>query len=90
MRVCLQAEHFPSTSILHPGLLDRGDEARWVEKMGMYVLPSIPVQVVARAMVATAKTHLQAEGVGSSTDAGAGAAPLVTVLSNKELFALSV
>ncbi|RYG47377.1 hypothetical protein EON67_08645 [archaeon] len=82
----MQAEQFVSTSILRPGLLNRGDEARWVEKMAMYVMPSIPVQTVARAMVADAKAHLQAAGAGGG---GAGASPLVTELSNKDLFALS-
>eukprot|EP00735_Rhodelphis_limneticus_P008047 TRINITY_DN2079_c0_g1::TRINITY_DN2079_c0_g1_i2::g.21830::m.21830 TRINITY_DN2079_c0_g1::TRINITY_DN2079_c0_g1_i2::g.21830 ORF type:complete len:221 (-),score=38.68,sp/A1YER2/HTAI2_GORGO/37.10/9e-38,NAD_binding_10/PF13460.1/2e-16,Semialdhyde_dh/PF01118.19/6.8e-08,NmrA/PF05368.8/2e-07,NAD_binding_4/PF07993.7/0.0065,NAD_binding_4/PF07993.7/0.73,adh_short/PF00106.20/0.0012,adh_short/PF00106.20/81,Epimerase/PF01370.16/0.00012,Saccharop_dh/PF03435.13/0.00058,KR/PF08659.5/0.0057,KR/PF08659.5/6.2e+02,3Bet len=42
---------FTNVQILRPGLLDREDKARWVEKVASCVVGSIPVQTVAKAMV---------------------------------------
>ncbi len=43
-RNCLchtQAHRFPVTSILQPGLLDRGEDARFVEKLGMFFMSGV-------------------------------------------------
>jgi len=42
---------FPRLSIYRPGLLDRGKEARFIEKLAGVVTSGIPVSVVARAMM---------------------------------------
>ncbi len=49
------AQGFSHTSIYRPGLLDRGDKARWAERMALAVLPNTHVRDVARAMIATAE-----------------------------------
>ena len=54
----LQKLDFESLSIFRPGLLHRGDLARWNEKLALWCLPSIPVSVVARAMRIQAGTLL--------------------------------
>ena len=41
---------FESLSIFRPGLLHRGNLARWNEKLVLWCMPSIPVSVVAKAM----------------------------------------
>lgn len=51
-------ERFPSASIFRPGLLDRGAAARTGEKVALWVLPSIRVQAVARAMRLDAEAAL--------------------------------
>lgn len=42
--------NFDTLSIFKPGLLNRGSMARLNEKISMWLMPSIPVAVVAKAM----------------------------------------
>lgn len=42
--------NFDTLSIFRPGILNRGDMARWNEKLSLWIMPSIPVAVVAKAM----------------------------------------
>lgn len=101
----LKAQGFPSLAIMQPGLLDRGAHARAVEKWASYVLPSIPVNSVAKAMRLHAEQVLSAgAGAGSaaggaggaatasSSSAGAGAgaaAAAVVTLSNSQIAKLA-
>jgi len=41
----------PFTTIVRPGLLEREDKARFVEKLGSWFVNAMPVQNVARVMV---------------------------------------
>lgn len=77
----IQALDFPSCFIYRPGLLDRGASKRFVEKVGKFFAPAMPVATVARAMVACDKR-------GSCGASGCR----VTVLSNTHIYdaALSV
>jgi len=42
---------FDKTNIYRPGLLDRGKNARFVEKLGLAIGMGIPVATVAKAML---------------------------------------
>ena len=48
----VQARGFPRTSIFRPGMLDRGDAARFGEAVARTLLPATHVADVARAMIA--------------------------------------
>ena len=43
---------FPYCLILRPGLLNRGDQKRLVEKIGMFLISAIGVDTVAEALLA--------------------------------------
>jgi hypothetical protein len=58
---------FPHTSIWQPGLLGRGDKARFNERMFGWLTRPIPTATVARAMVADA----EAIAAGAAAQAGA-------------------
>ncbi|KAL2653566.1 hypothetical protein R1flu_021694 [Riccia fluitans] len=60
----LRSLNFKQYSIFRPPLLDRGTEARTVEKVMKAVMPSIKVHDVARAMVRQAELVLQADSKG--------------------------
>ncbi len=51
---------FPHTSIFRPGMLDRGDKARWSETIARALLPATHVRTVARAMIAVAEQQAAA------------------------------
>ena len=72
----IKALGFPTTVILRPGLLDRGDSARWVEKALGFFSAGVPVGTVARAM------RLDAE---AAADAAAPATPVVRLLTDKDI-----
>ncbi len=57
---------FPRTSIWRPGLLDRGDRARGVEKVGLALAGGVPVRAVAAAIVSTLE-HENTAGASSGT-----------------------
>ena len=46
----VSALNFTTTSIYQPGLLGRGSNARWNEKIFGFFVSSIPVSTVGRAM----------------------------------------
>ena len=48
----VQARGFPRTSVFRPGMLDRGDAARFGEALALKLLPATHVADVARAMIA--------------------------------------
>eukprot|EP00884_Botryococcus_braunii_P022503 jgi/Botrbrau1/8937/Bobra.0148s0050.1 len=58
----VKAAGFPRTSIFRPGLLERGDAARGVEKVFSYILPSIHVRDVARVMILDAENSAAPHG----------------------------
>lgn len=51
----VKAQHFASTYIFRPGLLDRGDKARGVEQWASKFLSAMPVKVIATAMILEAQ-----------------------------------
>ena len=54
----MKSQGIDKTSIFRPGLLDRGDKARGLEKMISGVMSSIKVADVAKFMVADAVSRL--------------------------------
>lgn len=70
---------FPTAVVFRPGMLDRGDMARSVERWAMKVLPAVRVQAVARAMRVDAEAAL-AGGAG-----GAGTEPIFRVVADKAI-----
>lgn len=54
----VKAQGFPSVSIFRPGPLDRGQKARWNEKLASKVVMTTPVKDVARAMMLDAEANL--------------------------------
>lgn len=87
--------NFPVTAVFRPGLLDRGDAMRPVEKMACKVLSSIRVETVARAMVKDAEASLDAmrsAPVQSASSAQQGsqqsgsAATAVKIYENADIF----
>eukprot|EP00128_Syssomonas_multiformis_P017110 Colp12_sorted_trinity150504_noHs@3773 len=75
----VKALKFTYTDIYRPGLLDRGEHARTIEKIGKFFMSGIPVSTVAQAMTKRALTAMR--------QSGTSAEPSVTVLSNKDIFA---
>ena len=51
----VKAQHFASTFIFRPGLLDRGDKARAVERWASKILTSTSVRDIAKAMILEAE-----------------------------------
>lgn len=72
---------FPSLAIFRPGLLDRGDKSRAVERAAAYILPSIPVADVAKALRLQAQQSLAANPSGER--------PLAVTLPNAEIAKLA-
>jgi len=70
---------FQNLSIFRPGLLDRGDKARTIEKIALAIIPSISVKTVATAM------RKLAESQYDNTLEKKGA----HILTNRDIFALS-
>jgi oxidoreductase len=66
---------FPHTAIMRPGMLDRGDKLRAVERAVLAVIGGMPVRNVAAAMIADAQAALAALGTSSG---GGGAATAAT------------
>ena len=52
----VKAQGFARVSIFRPGTLDRGQNARWNERLASRLLTTTPVKDVARAMVLDAET----------------------------------
>ncbi len=71
----LKALQFPRLTIMQPGLLHRPDSDRLMEKVASWVMPSLPVSTLARAMMRDALS--QADQPPQ--------APAVTVLSNSQI-----
>lgn len=73
---------FPSTSIFHPGLLDRGDKARPIERVLKHVpfLPCITTADAAKAMVLDAFRAL-----GAVQEGGGCGVPAVSYFLNGEM-----
>lgn len=63
----IKALGFPETAIFRPGMLDRGDLARPVERWAMKVLPAVSAQSVARSMVIDAERALLVPKEDAST-----------------------
>lgn len=70
VEAAVAGQHFPSASIFRPGLLNRGHAARTPEKVALWVLPSIRVQAVARAMRLDAERALGSLASASGPFAG--------------------
>jgi len=68
--------HFNTTVVLRPGLLGRGTDSRFVEKVAAIVAPVMPVEKVARAMRIKAENQL-ASSIENIQ---------VEILYNKEIF----
>lgn len=91
----MQALPFRSASIFRPGLLDRGEAARPLERFAAFVLPSQPVECVARAMIRDAEARIGALRVGNTTGgsvaagAGTGLPASFRILDNSDITALA-
>ena len=62
----VEALGFPRTAIWRPGLLDRGDRARGVERVGLALVGGVPVRSLAGAMVAELERQAAAAAPGAS------------------------
>lgn len=79
-----KAAGFKYTAIMRPGLLDRGDLMRGLEKALLKVVSSVPVAQVAHAMIGDAEAYHAAAAAGGS--GGAGEVPSgARVYSMKEI-----
>lgn len=79
----VKEQRFPYTVIARPGLLERGSAARFAEKMGSWILPSVHVDQVARSLIArTAANAGEAGGGPGGSDAPAA---VVEVLEMADL-----
>ena len=72
-----KALSFPFTSIWRPGLLDRKEKARFVERIAKPLVGSMPVDRVALAMVNDLRVKF--------SEAGGGSDPVVGVYDNKAI-----
>jgi oxidoreductase len=72
-------QEFPYTAILRPGLLERPN-ARLVERIGAYILPSVAVERVAKTAI-----NACTSGLRESKGAEARAGPEVDILEMKEI-----
>lgn len=54
----LKSRGFSTLSIARPGLLNRGNAARTMEKIALWIMPSIDTSVVAAALVEDAEQML--------------------------------
>ena len=77
---------FPRVTILRPGLLDRADKARWIEKVGMCIMPSMPVVCVGNAMV---RSMVEPEALGKAVAAGPSMPPETFFLYDSQIFAIA-
>lgn len=82
----LKEMHFPNTSIFRPGVLDRGRKKRFAEKLVGWVMTSISVAKVAKAMLADAENYTRSrknEGTQQETPSAAtyGNAEILALLS---------
>ncbi len=57
------AQDFPNTVILRPGLMRRGPATRFGEKLGAWILPSVDVEQVAKAMIVATAEGARRQGV---------------------------
>ncbi|EDO37646.1 predicted protein [Nematostella vectensis] len=78
----LKKLQFPHTTIYRPGLLSRGDKARFVEKIYAWFVSSIPVATVAKAM------RVEVEGHFSSKQT-TGASAQARTLFNSDIYKLA-
>lgn len=60
----LKDMQFQNTSIFRPGVLDRGNKKRFVEKMASWVMSTIPVGTVAKALVKDAENYARSKKSG--------------------------
>lgn len=68
---------FPYTAILRPGLMERGDVARFGEKLGSWILPSVSVEQVAKTVIGATS-----DGARRQTD---GKEPVVDTLEMRDI-----
>ncbi|XP_020604447.1 oxidoreductase HTATIP2-like [Orbicella faveolata] len=82
----LKEMHFPKTSIFRPGVLDRGTKKRFGEKLAGWVMSTISVAKVAKAMLADAENYVRSsknEGTQQETTSAVtyGNAEILALLS---------
>ncbi len=82
----IAAMGFPRLTILRPGLLDRGDKARFIEKVGMCVIGGLPV---ASAGAATVLSLVDPATQAKAFAAGASMPPGVFFLYDSQILAIS-
>ncbi|XP_029198753.1 protein FMP52, mitochondrial-like [Acropora millepora] len=84
----LKEMHFPKTSIFRPGVLDRGSQKkRFGEKLASWVMPTISVAKVAKAMLSDAENYTRSrknEGTQQDTPSAVtyGNADILALLSS--------
>jgi oxidoreductase len=77
----LRAMHWPCLTILQPGMLDRPNSQRLLERIAASIIPALPVSTLARAMVRDAIAKAD-DFFHPKTEAAYGE---MTVLSNAEI-----
>jgi len=60
----VKKQEFSFTTIVRPGLIDRKDKARGIEKLALKVMPSISSDKIATVMIAEALENIRKVGVG--------------------------
>jgi oxidoreductase len=80
----VKAARFPYASILRPGLLERGELARGMEKMVARIMSSVKVSQVAHCMIADAE-RWHAERAAAAGSGGAGGEPEVKLFEMKAI-----
>ncbi|KAI7835557.1 hypothetical protein COHA_010537 [Chlorella ohadii] len=79
----VKAQRFPYASILRPGLLERGELARGMEKAVARLMSSVKVSQVAHCMIADAERwHAEQKATASG---GAGGEPEVKLFDMKQI-----
>jgi len=73
----VKQQGFKYSTIMRPGLLDRQESARWIEKSFSKIIPSVSCAQVAKVMIAEAERN-----AASTNDVGA---PKVTVWNMSEI-----
>jgi oxidoreductase len=58
----IKEQNFNYVTIMRPGMLDRGDMARFGESFGSKLMSSVPVSTVAAAMIAEAEKYAASAG----------------------------
>ena len=64
----MKAQGFTATFVFRPGLLERGEKARGVEKLASRLLSSTPVKDIATAMIKEAEAGQTGLHVYSGAD----------------------
>ena len=77
---------FARVGIFRPGLLDRGEERRWNESLGLFILSGLPVKKLAMAMLRNAFAEGDVKGDSEQKTEGGSH---ITVFANKQIYLMA-